>query len=31
MQPFSLTLFGHSFTVILIGTVSFLVVSHFPE
>ncbi len=31
MQPFSLTLFGYSFTAILIGTVGFMVVSHFPE
>ncbi len=31
MQPFSLELFGHSFTVILIGTVGFVIVSHFPE
>ncbi len=31
MQPFSLTLFGHSFTVILVGTLTFVVVSHFPE
>ncbi len=31
MQPFSLTLFGHSFAVILVGTIGFVVVSHFPE
>ncbi len=31
MQPFSLTLFGHSFAVILIGTVGFVIVSHFPD
>lgn len=31
MQPFSLWLFGQSFTVILVGTVGFVVVSHFPE
>ena len=31
MQPFSLTLFGHSFAVILAGTVGFVIVSHFPE
>ncbi len=31
MQPFSMTLFGHSFTVILVGTVGFVIVSHFPE
>ncbi len=30
-QPLSLWLFGHSFTVILIGTLGFVVVSHFPE
>ncbi len=31
MQPFSLTLFGYSFAVILAGTVGFVIVSHFPE
>lgn len=31
MQPFSLWLFSHSFRVILIGTIGFLIVSHFPE
>ena len=31
MQPFSLWLFGHSFKTILIGTVGFVIVSHFPE
>ncbi len=31
MQPFSLTLFGYSFAVILAGTIGFVVVSHFPE
>ena len=31
MQPFSLALFGHSFTVILVGTIGFVIVSHFPE
>lgn len=31
MQPFSITLFGYSFAVILAGTVGFVVVSHFPE
>ena len=31
MQPFSLTLYGWSFAVTLTGTVTFLVVSHFPE
>jgi hypothetical protein len=31
MQPFSLWLFGHSFTLILIGTIGFVIVSHFPQ
>lgn len=31
MQPYSIWLYGHSFKVILIGTVAFLIVSHFPE
>ena len=31
MQPFSLWLFSHSFKIILIGTLGFLIVSHFPE
>lgn len=31
MQPLSLTLFTFSFPVTLIGTVMFIVVSHFPE
>jgi hypothetical protein len=31
MQPAALTLFTHSFTVILVGTVMFVIVSHFPE
>ena len=31
MQPFSLWLFGHSFSVILTGTVGFIIASHFPE
>jgi hypothetical protein len=31
MQPFSLWLFGHSLAVILIGTIGFMIVSHFPE
>lgn len=30
-QPFSLWLFGHSFTVILMGTIGYVIVSHFPE
>jgi hypothetical protein len=31
MQPLSLTLFSFSFPVTLIGTVTFIIVSHFPE
>jgi hypothetical protein len=31
MQPFSLWLFGWSFTAILVGTLGFVIVSHFPE
>ncbi len=31
MQPFSLTLFGYSFITILVGTVGFVFVSHFPD
>ncbi len=31
MQPFSLSLYSHSFKCILFGTISFIVVSHFPE
>ena len=31
MQPFALWLFTYSFIVTLIGTVMFIVVSHFPE
>jgi len=31
MQPFVLSLFTYSFIVTLIGTVMFIVVSHFPE
>lgn len=30
-QPLSLAVYGHSFTVILIGTLGYVVVSHFPE
>jgi len=30
-QPYSLWLFGQSFTVILIGTIGYMIVSHFPE
>jgi hypothetical protein len=31
MQPVSMTLFSYSFLVILIGTIGFVIVSHFPE
>ena len=31
MQPFGLTLYTYSFLVTLIGTVMFIIVSHFPE
>lgn len=31
MQPFQMTLYTYSFAVILIGTVGFVIVSHFPE
>lgn len=31
MQPFVLTLFTYSFLVTLVGTVMFIIVSHFPE
>ncbi|HMB75694.1 MAG TPA: hypothetical protein VKN76_04805 [Kiloniellaceae bacterium] len=31
MQPFSLALFGNSFMVILVGTIGFVIVSHFPD
>ena len=31
MQPFALFLFSYSFIVTLIGTVMFIIVSHFPE
>ncbi len=31
MQPFSMFLFSHSFTMILTGTLGLMVVSHFPE
>lgn len=30
-QPFSIAVYGWSFLVVLTGTVTFLVVSHFPE
>jgi len=31
MQPFVLWLFSYSFIVTLVGTVMFIIVSHFPE
>jgi hypothetical protein len=31
MQPFALTLYSWSFVVTLLGTVMFIIVSHFPE
>ena len=31
MQPFVLALFTYSFVTILVGTVMFIIVSHFPE
>jgi hypothetical protein len=31
MQPFAMTLYSYSFIVTLIGTVMFIIVSHFPE
>lgn len=31
MQPFVLALFTYSFIITLIGTVMFIIVSHFPE
>ncbi|WP_275786981.1 hypothetical protein [Pararhizobium gei] len=31
MQPFAVFLFSYSFIVTLIGTVMFIIVSHFPE
>ena len=31
MQPFALVLFTWSFVVTLVGTVMFMIVSHFPE
>ena len=31
MQPFFLVLFSYSFIVTLVGTVLFIIVSHFPE
>lgn len=31
VQPFSITLYGWSFSVVLAGTVMFMIVSKFPE
>jgi hypothetical protein len=31
MQPFALVAFTYSFIVTLVGTVMFIIVSHFPE
>ena len=31
MQPFVLALYSYSFVVTLVGTVMFIIVSHFPE
>ena len=31
MQSLSMVLFSYSFTVILVGTIGFVIVSHFPE
>ena len=31
MQPFSLNLFSYSFIAILVGTLGFVIVSHFPD
>ncbi len=31
MQPFAIWLFTYSFIVTLVGTVMFIIVSHFPE
>ncbi len=31
MQPFVLVLYTYSFVVTLVGTVMFIIVSHFPE
>ena len=31
MQPLSLWLYGQSFLVILVGTLGFVIVSHFPK
>ncbi len=31
VQPFSLNLFSYSFVTILVGTLGFVIVSHFPD
>jgi len=31
VQPWSIDLYGYSFVTILVGTLGFVVVSHFPE
>lgn len=31
MQPFTIVLYSYSFIVTLVGTVMFIIVSHFPE
>jgi hypothetical protein len=31
MQPFSLLLYSYSFVTILVGTLGFVIVSHFPD
>lgn len=31
MQPFALVLYTYSFLITLVGTVMFIIVSHFPE
>ena len=31
MQPYFMSLFTYSFAVVLVGTVGFVIVSHFPE
>jgi hypothetical protein len=31
MQPFALVAYTYSFAVTLVGTVGFIIVSHFPE
>ncbi len=31
VQPFSLWLYGQSLSVILVGTIGYVIVSHFPE